>query len=92
MFSVLKQEYCVFSKEVIQVYLNSCNECQLQKCKKQLKSTITKPIRSSDFASRGQIDLIDLQTTDEINRPFNFLMGIPEEIAVDVTAEEQMIE
>ena len=33
LFSVLKQQYCGFSKEVIQVYLNSCNECQLQKCK-----------------------------------------------------------
>ena len=42
--------------------------------KKQLKSTVTRPIRSSDFASRGQVDLIDLQTTDEVNRPFNFLM------------------
>ena len=74
LFSVLKQQYCGFSKEVIQVYLNSCNECQLQKCKKQLKSTVTRPIRSSDFASRSQVDLIDLQTTDEVNRPFNFLM------------------
>ena len=39
-----------------------------------MKSTVTRPIRSSDFASRGQVDLIDLQTTDEVNRPFNFLM------------------
>ena len=44
------------------------------KVQKQLKSTVTRPIRSSDFASRGQVDLIDLQTTDEVNRPFNFLM------------------
>ena len=74
LFSVLKQRYCGFSKEVIQVYLNSCSECQLQKCKKQLKSTVTKPIRTSDFASRGQVDLIDLQNTHEVNRPYNFLM------------------
>ena len=74
LFSVLKQQYCGFSKEVIQVYLKSCNECQLQKCKKTVKSTVTRPIRTSDFASRGQVDLIDLQTTDEVNIPFNFLM------------------
>ena len=72
--TVLKQNYCGFSKEVIQVFLNSCSECQLQRCKKQLKCTVTKPIRTSEFASRGQVDLIDLQNTSEINRPCNFLM------------------
>ena len=35
---------------------------------------MTKPIRTSDFASRGQVDLIDLQNTHEVNRPYNFLM------------------
>ena len=74
MFSVLKQPYNGFWKEVIQVYLNSCSECQLQKCKKQLQSTVTKPIRTSDFASRGPVDLIDLQNTHEVNRPYNFLI------------------
>ena len=74
LFAVLKQKYSGFSKDLIQVSLNSCNECQLQKCKKQLKSTVTKPIRSSNFASRVQIDLIDFQNTPEINRPCNFLM------------------
>ena len=34
LFAVLKQKYCGFSKELVQVFLNSCNECQLQKCKK----------------------------------------------------------
>ena len=71
---VLKQKYSGISKEVVQLFIKSCSECELQKCKKQLKSTVTKSIRSSDFASRGQIDLIDLQNTPEINRPYNFLM------------------
>ena len=34
LFYVLKQHYRGFSKAVIQVYLNSCSEYQLQKCKK----------------------------------------------------------
>ena len=67
---VLKQKYSGISKE----FIKSCSECEFQKCKKQLKSRVTKPIRSSGFASRGQIDLIDLQNTPEINRPYNFLM------------------
>ena len=41
LFSVFKQHYCGLSKEVIQVYLNSCYECQSQKCKKQLESTVS---------------------------------------------------
>ena len=51
-----------------------CPECQLQKSKKSLKSTVTKPIRSSDFASRGQVDLIDMQTSRAMNEPYNFLL------------------
>ena len=44
------------------------------KMKKQLKSTVTNPIHSSNFASRGEIDLINLQNSPEINRPNNFLL------------------
>ena len=51
---------------MIQVFLNSCSECQLQRCKKQLKSTVPKPIRKSEFASRSQVDLKDLQNTSEV--------------------------
>ena len=50
-------------------FLKSCNKCQLQKYKKSLKGTVTKPLHSPDFASRGQVDLIDLQTTSDMNRP-----------------------
>ena len=77
LYSVLKQRYCGFSKEVIQVYLTSCSESQLRTCKKQLKSTVTKPIRTSEFASSCQVDLIDLQNTHEVNRPCKFLMVYP---------------
>ena len=45
LYTVLKQKYSGFSEEAIQVYLNSCSDCQLQKCKKQPKSTVTKSIR-----------------------------------------------
>ena len=58
-YTVLKQKYSVFSKDVIKVYLNSCFECQLQKCKEQLKSTVTKPIRTSEFSSRCQCVTLD---------------------------------
>ena len=38
------------------------------------KSVVTKPIRSTDFASRGQVDLIDMQASGAVNSPYNFLL------------------
>ena len=70
----LKKRYCGFSKAVVQHYVNLCKECQLKKGKKSLKGTTVKPIHSPDFASRGQVDLIDFQNTDQVNRPYNFLL------------------
>ena len=55
-------------------FLKSCNECQLQKCKKSLRNTVTKPLHSPDLASRGQVDLIDMQTTSDVNRPYILLL------------------
>ena len=55
-------------------FVGMCQECQLQKSKKSIKSVVTKPIRSSDFASRGQVDLIDMQASGETNLPYNFLL------------------
>lgn len=70
----LKKRYCGFSKEIVQAFVKYCQECQLKKSKKSLKSIVVKPIQSADFASRGQVDLIDLQNTDDVNRPYSFLL------------------
>ena len=51
-----------------------CQECQLQRSRKSLKNIITHPIRSQDFASRGQVDLIDFQASDEVNIPYKFIL------------------
>ena len=82
LFAVLKQNYSCFSKEDINLFLNSCNEWQLQKYKKQLKNTITRPMRSSNFASRGQIDLIDFQNTPKINKPYNFFVVLLDHLPI----------
>ena len=58
LFVELKKQYTGFSRDIVLGFLKSCNECQLQKCKKSLKSTV----------------LIDLQTTSDVNRPYNFLL------------------
>ena len=70
----LKKRYCGFSKAIVQAYVNLCTECQLKKGKKSLKGTVTKPIQSPDFASRGQVDLFDFQRADQVNQPYNYLL------------------
>ena len=74
LFVELKKQYTGFSSDIVLGFLRSYNECQLHKCKKSLKSTVTNPLHSQDFASRVQVDLIDMQTTSDVNRPYNFLL------------------
>ena len=71
LFTELKKHYNGFSREVVGVFVSASEECQFQK---SIKSTVSKPIRSSNFASRGQVDFIDLQNSDEVNRPYNYLL------------------
>ena len=74
LFTELKKQFAGFSRKIILKFVGMCPECQLQKSKKFLKSTVTKPIRSSDFASRGQVDLIDMQASRAMNESYNFLL------------------
>ena len=73
-FADLKSQYTGFSRSLILAFVISCQECQLQRSRKSLKNIITPPIRSQDFASRGQVDLIDFQLSNEVNLPYKFLL------------------
>ena len=75
LFIELKKQFTGFSRKILLTFVGMCPECE--KSKKSLKSIVTKPIRSSEFASRGQVDLIDLidmQATREMNEPYYFLL------------------
>ena len=74
LFVELKRGYTGFSRKIVLSFVGMCQECQLQKSKKSIKGVVTKPIRSTDFASRGQVDLIDMQATGAVNSPYNFLL------------------
>ena len=50
LFVELKQHYTAFPRDIVLAFIKSCSECQLQKCKKSLKSTVVKPLHSLDFA------------------------------------------
>ena len=74
LFFQLKKRYAGFSRKLVLAFVALCPECQLQKSKKSIKSIVVKPIRSSDFSSRGQVDLIDMQASGSENSPYNFLL------------------
>lgn len=53
------------SRPAIEIFLSCCKSCNVKKgsCKK----IVVKPILSSDFSERGQIDLIDFQSSPSGN-------------------------
>ena len=61
MFHEAKERYANVTREVLQLYVDACEECQLKR-KKVRKSLVVKPIISKAMNSRAQVDLIDMQS------------------------------
>lgn len=61
MIYALKDKYCI-PKPVVLIFCKLCNVCNLKKSQ-QHKNIVVKPILSKDFNVRGQVDLIDFQST-----------------------------
>ncbi|CAC5414153.1 unnamed protein product [Mytilus coruscus] len=53
------------SREAIKTFLKLCDHCSLKKKRSELSKLVIKPVRSSDFSSRGQVDLIDYQSVPD---------------------------
>ncbi|XP_071132787.1 KRAB-A domain-containing protein 2-like [Mytilus edulis] len=56
----------------INLYKSMCEECQLRR-KNPAKGVVVKPILSKEFNSRGQVDLIDMQSMPDGD--FKFIMN-----------------
>ena len=80
LFVELKQHYTGFPRYNVLAFIKSYSVYRIQKCNTSLNSTVVKPLHSPDFAYMGQVDIIDLQSTSEVNRPYNFLLVYEEEI------------
>ncbi|KAL4126488.1 hypothetical protein QTP88_010710 [Uroleucon formosanum] len=61
----LKNKYNI-PRIAIQIFINLCTTCNKKKSK-PCKGVVIKPILSADFNSRGEIDLIDFQSTPDRN-------------------------
>ena len=63
------------TEKICQLFVSHCKICQLKKSRKSVKSLVVKPISSSSYLSRGQIDLIDFSTVfPEDNAPYKWLL------------------
>ena len=54
------QEFYGVTEKICGIFVKTCSVCYLKKSKKSLKSVVVKPIVSSNFHCRGQVDLIDM--------------------------------
>ncbi|CAK9296507.1 unnamed protein product, partial [Gordionus sp. m RMFG-2023] len=68
----LKTRYYNITREIIEVYLNTCVECQLKKGKRNI-GLVTNPIISKDHNSRCQMDLIDMQSQPDGENKYIFV-------------------
>lgn len=71
MMKELKPKYKNITKEFVALYLSLCEPCQ-KKLSVPKKELVVKPIKSSEFNFRCQVDLIDMQT--QADNDFKFIM------------------
>lgn len=71
MVKELKNKYKNITLELITIYLNLCKPCQ-KKMSIPKKGLVVRPIKSSEFNSRCQVDLIDMQS--QADGQYKFIM------------------
>ena len=57
-----KESYANITKQTIEIFLKLCYECIMKKSRNTVANHIVKPIRSTNYLNRIQIDLIDCQS------------------------------
>ena len=61
MIFALKDDFCI-PRYAVEVFVSLCKVCNLKKSQ-QLKGVVVRPITMKDFNHRGQVNLIDFQST-----------------------------
>jgi hypothetical protein len=59
MLKAVNKKYANVTRDVLNLFKEMCEECQLKKRKIVSKGLVFKPLLSKDFNSRGQVDLVD---------------------------------
>ena len=61
----IREQGYYISMEIVRLFLEHSANHQARICRKSQKSLVTNPMMSSSFASRGQVDLIDMRTVPD---------------------------
>ena len=65
LYKRVSQEFHGITEKACNIFLQCCEECHLRKAKKNIKSLVVKPLSSTGFLSRYQVDLIDFRDMSE---------------------------
>ncbi|XP_068209311.1 KRAB-A domain-containing protein 2-like [Palaemon carinicauda] len=68
----LQVKYDNIQRDTIELFKSLCLECQKKRKRPMTKGVVVKPIPSTEFSSRGQVDLIDMQSMS--CRTFKWIM------------------
>ncbi|XP_068234280.1 KRAB-A domain-containing protein 2-like [Palaemon carinicauda] len=67
----LQVKYDNIQRDTIELFKLLCLECQKKRKRPMTKGVVVKPIPSTEFSSRGQVDLIDMQSMSCTVEPSN---------------------
>ena len=62
MMKELSVKYANILRDDVELFKSLCQECQKKRKRPMTKGVVVKPILTTEFASRGQIDLMDMQS------------------------------
>jgi len=62
MIKALSIKYANITSDVIELFKSFCLECLKKRKRTAVKGVVVRPILTKDFGSRGQVDLIDMQS------------------------------
>ncbi|XP_068247997.1 KRAB-A domain-containing protein 2-like [Palaemon carinicauda] len=68
----LQVKYDNIQRDTIELFKSLCLECQKKRKRPMTKGVVVKPILRTEFSSRGQVDLIDMQSMS--CRTFKWIM------------------
>ena len=62
MMKVLIPKYANVTRDVVELYKTLCITCMKKRKRPTTKGVVVRPILTSDYGSRGQVDLVDMQS------------------------------
>jgi len=62
MMKVILEKYANITTEAVALFKSLCIECMKKRKRVATKGVVVKPILTSEYGSRGQVDLIDMQS------------------------------